>query len=55
MTDAHKSQNQTRALVVKLPGINLVGSAAAIALLVLVALVVALIIYLKPTFLALSS
>ena len=49
MTGGHKSQNQTPALVVKLPGIRLVGRAAVIALLALVALVVALIIYSKPT------
>ena len=50
MTNDHKSQKQTPALVVKLPGIRLVGGAAVFALLVFVALVVALIIYLKPTF-----
>src|SRR5438105_14965892 len=50
MGDDHMSQNQTPALVVKLPGIRLVGGAAVLALLVIVALLVALIIYLKPTF-----
>jgi protein-S-isoprenylcysteine O-methyltransferase Ste14 len=33
MTEAHKGRRQTPALVVKLPGINLVGSAAVVALL----------------------
>lgn len=47
--DHHRSQSQTPALVVKLPGIKLVGGATIVALLVFAALVVALIIYLKPT------
>jgi protein-S-isoprenylcysteine O-methyltransferase Ste14 len=50
MGDDHMSQNQTPALVVKLPGIRLVGGAAVVALLVIIALASALIIYLKPTF-----
>jgi len=50
MTSDSKSPKQSAALVFKLPGITLVGRAAVIALLVLVALIVALIIYLRPTF-----
>jgi protein-S-isoprenylcysteine O-methyltransferase Ste14 len=50
MTGDSKSPKQSAALVFKLPGITLVGRAAVIALLVFVALIVALIIYLRPTF-----
>ena len=50
MTGNSKSPSQSPTLVFKLPGITLVGRAAVIALLVLLALIVALIVYLKPTF-----
>jgi protein-S-isoprenylcysteine O-methyltransferase Ste14 len=49
-TSDNKSPNQTPALVVKLPGIMLVGRAAVTLLLVFLALIIALIIYLRPTF-----
>ena len=49
-TGDNKSPNQRLALVFKLPGITLVGGAAVIALLVFVALIVSLLIYLRPTF-----
>lgn len=49
---SNKNQNSSRApaLVLGLPGVTLVGGAAIAGLLVLVALVIALVIYFRPTF-----
>jgi protein-S-isoprenylcysteine O-methyltransferase Ste14 len=50
MSGDSKSPSRNPTLVFKLPGIVLVGRAAVVALLIFVALIVTLIVYLKPTF-----
>jgi hypothetical protein len=50
MQNNNKSLTRSPALVFKLPGITLVGRSAVVALFVFLALIVALILYFKPTF-----